>query len=417
MFRRASAPVQCRDTPDLTAYRVRMHTATLPAIARRCHADLAATAEAYTREVRLLPGYARVAVTDDELYRTAHTIMDLLLRLLAGEKVADELSAVSEGIGRRRARQGLALDSLLRAVRMDFRFLWGVLRGEATAAEVADLSDEVATIWDAVELHTSRIQAAYIDELSQMNRELEIERASLLRRLLMSETPDRAQLEHVSAAFHLPLEGPIRVIVVNPRHSGAFHRALKASALKVHGLAAEVHAVDGVEFAVIDDAALSPATRSALSALPGGLSPAGEGLESLAVLWRIARRLADHVPSETEAATLADQWEHLVHEGLGPAAALFRTEHLAELDALPPERRDPILAAVREYLRSGSVAESSRALYLHRNTMLKRLQRFTELTGLDPSVPHDAGTIRVLLAGRVSSSPDEPRRRTAPDRT
>jgi len=370
-----------------------MHTQTLPELARRCHAELTESAALYTQDVRLLPGYAQAAVTDDELYRTAWTTLDLLLRLLSGEEVADELGEVSDGIGRRRARQGLALDSLLRAVRMDFRFLWQALRGKAGPAELVALSDEVATIWDAVELHTSRLQAAYIEELSQMNRELEIERASLLRRMLMSETPDRAQLEHVASAFGLPIEGRLRVVVVNPRHSAAFHRALRPL-----GLPLDVHAVDGVEFAVVDEARYDSDALSRLERLPVGLSPAGNSLRSLAVLWRIARRLAEHVPSSTDAATIAGHWEHLVGEGIGESADLFRAERLADLDALTDERRGPIVDAVREYLRSGSVAESSRALFLHRNTMLKRLQRFAELTGLDPSIPHDAGTIRLLLA-------------------
>jgi hypothetical protein len=177
-----------------------MHTTALRDVADRCRGRLSKIAEEYAQEVRRLPGYAVATVTDDELSRTAREVLDLLMRMLAGDDVRGTLSAVSERVGRHRAQQGLALDSLLRAVRMDFRFLWEVLRDEADTDEVLALSEEVATVWEAVEVHTSHIQAAYIDELVSMNRQLELERASLLRRLLVGETSDPTQLAHLASS-------------------------------------------------------------------------------------------------------------------------------------------------------------------------------------------------------------------------
>ncbi|WP_026372863.1 hypothetical protein [Agrococcus lahaulensis] len=60
-----------------------MHTSVLAEIASRCHFDLDRTTEEYPRAVTLLPSYSVAAVADDELYRTAHDALDLLMRLRA----------------------------------------------------------------------------------------------------------------------------------------------------------------------------------------------------------------------------------------------------------------------------------------------------------------------------------------------
>ena len=55
-----------------------------------------------------------------------------------------------------------------------------------------------------------------------------------------------------------------------------------------------------------------------------------------------------------------------------------------------------MLGTLEEYLQTGSVSETSRRQYCHRNTVLNRLARVRELTGCDPTVPRDAA---LLCAG------------------
>ncbi|MFE5672628.1 PucR family transcriptional regulator [Agromyces sp. NPDC056523] len=374
-----------------------MHTTGLSEITRRCLADVDVIAAEYASEVRRLPGYPQAAVADEELYRTAHRTFDLMLRLIGGgEDVRAQLIAHSDGIGQRRARAGLALDSLLRAVRLDFRFIWETLRAHTAESELPTLTGEVVAIWDAVEVHTSHIQSSYIAELTQMNRELELERATLLRRLLVGEADDEAQLQHVASAFGLPIAGRFRVLVGSPRFARQFRRAV--TALKLDAI---VHSVDGTEVVIIQEHRLGPRGADTLRSVPAGVAPAVDGLVRVGAAWSTARRLAAHVPAEDVAATLDSHWEFLVDEGLGSAAPLFREDRLAELDAMPAPRRAQLVQAVAEYLRSGSVTATADALYLHRNTLLKRLQRFEEATGLDPTLPRDAGTIRVVLGGEL----------------
>ena len=53
------------------------------------------------------------------------------------------------------------------------------------------------------------------------------------------------------------------------------------------------------------------------------------------------------------------------------------------------------MEAVQTYLSTGSIAESAARLYCHRNTLMNRLRRFTELTGIDPTVPAQAARLVV----------------------
>lgn len=380
-----------------------MHTEVLSGIATRSLPELERIAAAYAHEARQLPGYSIAAVTDEELHRAASASLGMLLRLLSGQPLREQLAATSEAIGRRRARQGVALDSLLRAVRMDFTVLWGVLRAEATAAELVSLADGVPTIWEAVELHTSRLQSAYIDELALMNRELERERATLLRRLLLDGAVDQTQLEHVAAAFGLPVEGRFFVAVASSHHLALFRE--QAAALRPR---VDLHVVDGVDFVIVD--ALHPGREGEqIARLPAGISPVVDGIGQLAAAWQVARRLAEHVDEPGEPATVATHWPYLALEGLGEVRRTLLSGHVRALDALPPERAQPLLTAVREYMASGSINQSAGRLFLHRNTMLKRMQRFTELTGLDPSTPNDAATIRLLLASMEEATAARPR--------
>lgn len=71
---------------------------------------------------------------------------------------------------------------------------------------------------------------------------------------------------------------------------------------------------------------------------------------------------------------------------------------MAQLSSLPPRDQTLLTDTLRIYLDTGSVTETARRLYCHRNTVINRLARVTSSTGLDPAVPRDAGALRLLLA-------------------
>jgi hypothetical protein len=110
--------------------------------------------------------------------------------------------------------------------------------------------------------------------------------------------------------------------------------------------------------------------RAALAGVPCGVGPLAHGLANVPRSARIAGEIVDVSP---------------------------RADGPRELADVPPRERDRLLAAVRAYLVTGSVAQVAARLYCHRNTVLNRLRRFTELTGRDVTVPADAAVVLLAL--------------------
>lgn len=52
------------------------------------------------------------------------------------------------------------------------------------------------------------------------------------------------------------------------------------------------------------------------------------------------------------------------------------------------------------YLHTGSLLGTAATIYCHRNTVLNRLHRIEELTGLDITKPADAALAMVALAAQ-----------------
>lgn len=371
---------------------MQVHTSPwLDAAARRCLDDLDALAVDYRREVRGLPGYLSGTVGDEELDRTAQQVLDLMLRHLCGEPVAETLAGRSAAIGRRRAQQGLPLDSLLRAVRMDFRFLWGRLSG-ADEQPSADLTGEVLTLWDTVEFHSNHVQAAYTDELMRLRRESELEREYLLRQLLVTGIDDDRQRESTAARLGLDSATDLLLLVGHPEHGRRFREGVEALDASL-----AVHAIDGFELVIVDATRLDRLGWRRVHALPAGMTPRGAGPADLAPLWPVARRLA-LLAGRERAATVDEHWPLLLGDDLEPAVRALGAARLGPLSAVSRHGREALLRTVRHYLDSGSVSRTATALHCHRNTILKRLQRFRALTDLDATVPTQAALAHLLLA-------------------
>lgn len=356
-----------------------------------CLADLETIAAAYVRQVRTLTGYADSVVDDDDLHRTARTTLRLLFEVIQGQDRLAELQDYSERIGRRRARQQVPLESLLRAVRMDFPFIWEALSAR-TAGGAAAISESVVWVWRAVERHTTNVQTGYLDEMSTVNAELELERTFLLRQLLSEDAGD-PQLHHqAAAALGLPADGEYLVVVSADQHPNEFARLIRNCAPH-----AAILRLEGVEFTILTTDALTPADEQSLLAISAGVSTRANGLSEIAGMWHLACELATWA-EPGRAATLELHWDKIAAQRLGAIGTAFARQTLAALSSLPTRDRELLTDTLRIYLDTGSVAETARRLYCHRNTVVNRLARVSAGTGLDPAVPRDAGALRLLLA-------------------
>jgi len=69
---------------------------------------------------------------------------------------------------------------------------------------------------------------------------------------------------------------------------------------------------------------------------------------------------------------------------------------VAAIDELPQPDRDRLVDTVLQFCTNGSIKENAETLFCHRNTIVNRLLRFHDLTGLDVTIPVDAA--RALIA-------------------
>jgi len=103
--------------------------------------------DSFLHRVMADEAYSRSAITVDDLRTSSLRTFTALLESLAATNGHDaELERIAIDLGKRRAQQGIALDSLMKAVRLDFSVLWSALCEDSIQADprllVAVMVDE-----------------------------------------------------------------------------------------------------------------------------------------------------------------------------------------------------------------------------------------------------------------------------------
>ncbi|MGW5687862.1 PucR family transcriptional regulator [Nonomuraea sp. NPDC003754] len=367
----------------------------LRALVRDCLDDVDELVSRYIPNVATLDGYEGT-VSAEELRDTARACFELLLRLIGGLPVSDDLREVPARLGRHRAHQGVPLERLLQAVRMDFRVLWTAFLERISPADLPELTRSAVRVWNAVEFHTVNVHAAYLDEVAVLARRQERERTALVGRLLSSDGRDPQLVAQVATLLQVRATSGFAVAVA-PQEFQQDLRGAVASRLT----AGVTHLQDHNGFLVLI-AELPRAARAVpsrwLHDVPCALAPVAAGLSGVPDMVRVAEAIAATMDGgATGAVALGDAWMPVAAARLGPIAGLLADSVLSGLDPLPPYERDRLLETVTAYCRSGSIAATTRELYCHRNTVLNRLNRFAELTGYQPTSPVDAATVLFAL--------------------
>jgi hypothetical protein len=363
---------------------------------------------AYEAEI---PAYAEIS--DPALKEDVHSVSSALVRswlsvMSSGEQVSSEhLAPMLEG-ARRRAAQGIDLQSMLRAYRVGIRVMWSEItaspvwhgrRPDGAMAQVAtwalDFADKLSTA----------VAAAYLDETEQLAREREHRRSALLNAILAGPAGD-------------PIDRPSEL---DGRHCVAVVRTepgLSLLELEQTGQLLEEHA-DALLWTVRH--------RSVVAALPWR-----SDLDRYAVRKRLAR-LAQERPilavglggqadgvAETRVsyaeAAAALRIGPLVattpsavydHQDLAPLAALLEQPERARrfaLSTLEPlgdlARRPWLLPTLEAYLiHQGRLKEAAANLDVHVNTVKYRLKELRACAG--PAFADGDRAVSLLLALRA----------------
>lgn len=356
--------------------------------------DMDELIEGYLGQLRTIPGYGQVDIPSADLADTTRDALELILRKSSGLPLSARHEIVSEALGRRRAAQGVPLEVLLQAVRMVFRLLWTTLHERADDAQRAALDRSAVQLWEAIEFHTVRVHAGYLHEVSRMRRDRETERAVLLTRFLDAGRRNPALTAQLAAELGLEPEGPLLV--------GAAPLAAEAELRRLAGPTTQVHARND-SLLVLEPGGRAAFDWAERAGFPVGVGTAAPRLDAVPVAWRIAHELLMAAPPDASGPrTLIEDWPELVVRRLPELSQSVLGTVRQRLAPVSGESRERLLETVELYLRTGSLGGTAERLFVHRNTVLKRLARFAELTGLDPAQPWNAATIRLVLAERAS---------------
>ncbi|WP_406726930.1 helix-turn-helix domain-containing protein [Streptomyces sp. GD-15H] len=368
----------------------------LRTLVRDCLDDLDDLVGRYVPEVSALDDYEAV-VPPEELRDTARSCFELLLRLIGDLPVPEDLRGVPERLGRRRAHQGVPLERLLQAVRMDFRVLWTAFLERTRPEDLPQLTRGAVRVWEAVEFHTVHVHAAYLDQVAVLAREQERERTALMGRLLSSDGRDQQLVAQAATLLQVNTQSDFAVAVAPPESQQELRRAVIAR-LAGHSLHLQQQHGMLVLVARLPQGADAP-PPAWLDGVACAVGPVARGLARVPDTVRVTEAIAMTMDGGTAdgPVTLVDAWMSVAAARLGPIAGMLADSVLSGLDRLSPHERGRLLDTVVAYCESGSVAAVTRELYCHRNTVLNRLSRFTELTGLHPTRPTEAATILFAL--------------------
>jgi hypothetical protein len=347
------------------------------------------------------PLYAAAdAVSIDDLRASVRTNLERSMQALSGRiPEGGDWSDRAIETGRLRARQGMPLETVLRAYRLGGSVIWeGLVEAARQDPETFDpdrLLDAAAPIWQLIDGHSTMMSEAYrIEESRLRSRDLR-RRQALLEALVEGRGADPAFSRQAERTLGIPAEGPLLCVVALTDVTGSEPLKSPYEALGSRGIdsvwlvrpATEVGLVDLSE---VDGeqvvATLRPRARGRV-----GVAPVIPGFAEVSRAYRLAELAARTLPEDAEAVvTLEDRLpEALVANCLEVTPHLLR--HTVEpLLALPEAERRTLLATVEAVLEhDGSPSRAAEVLYCHRNTVTYRLQRITELTGRSLATPRD----------------------------
>ncbi|MGY0489853.1 PucR family transcriptional regulator [Streptomyces sp. WG-D5] len=343
-------------------------------------------------------------VPDAQFRDSAWQAFELLLRTVAHLPVPPQVAGVSQRVGEERARQGVPLDALLEAARLDFRVVWQALVNRAEPEDMADLAGSAYHVWEAVERHVTGIMTAYQRTVLEMGRREEDERRMWFARLLESEGRNPTVVRDAGLALGFADDGRFLCAASSAADGPGLRRA--AAALRAAGAAVQQQMVGGDAVLVVRLSGRT--TRSHVLELlhdsPCGIATPAAGLAAVPRATKLAIATAQVLPAQACAPRLLeDSWLDVLAHRAGDFGRELAADVLGALwgPGVPAAEAERLLETVRTHLAgSGSIADTAEALYCHRNTVQYRFNRFHELTGRDVRRPDDAALLAVALRVR-----------------
>lgn len=376
-----------------------VHADPLVRVASRVLEDLDAVAdrmlESYCAQV---PEYAAMPeeLLRSEVRPVSRKVVEAFFSaLVAGEEPDAGRLPELHSSGRRRLDMGVPLEPMLHVYRIAARTVWDAIVDAIGPGEERVLADLGASWMDYIDRASSAAAAAYLEASHDRIRHADARRSAIVQALLAAT--DVSEVTAVAAEHATSFSDTYAPVVVASASATTRPDRVVSSCPRgtLYGLRAG-HLLLLVP-AMVDPEVLVRAVGDDATIAYGHLAAPGQALreevQATDVLLRAALE-SDQVGAFGPRDLLPEQ---LVKSNVRIASELERSV----VSVLRKHDRSGALTeTLRAYLESGSVPDTARAVVVHPNTVVYRLRRVAELTGLDPRIPNQAA----ILVLAISSS-------------
>lgn len=358
------------------------------------------------------PSYSGGPVSREDLSYHMDRTMRLALTRLVGDDIPDSLRSAALEVGRIRAHQNVPLSSVLHAFRIDLKMLWEALIIEGRALGVDTRADFLERsslmVWEVIEANTEEVVEGY--QVAHGNRE-EM-RSAAFEQLLLDGDKNQSTVDDAARMLGLPATGRYLCLV------GAFPIPRPelvtecSDRLERNGITHYFNWFAQELRGIVYSAGHSPDLTSDLAPLDDHICAVldADGLASVPRSIRLAR-MAVHGRAEPGVLRVRDNWLPAVTAANAELSQALHEAVFRPLSRLTDHERSGILETVGDLMKhGGTIADIAGRTYRHRNTVRKRLQTFTELTGFDLSETTGLATTAIAFTVAAGDTSADKRR-------
>ncbi|MGV9797491.1 helix-turn-helix domain-containing protein [Mycobacterium sp. NPDC003449] len=329
--------------------------------------------------------------SEDDLLDAARQAFRYLLAALLERPMSAELAQFPAAVGALRATQGIALENLTAAVRTDFLVAWSALLKLAGDDDMTVLALHVDVLWKAVDDFAIAVQRGYVDQRLSMARTSILEQQHSLSELL-SEEPAPATVRRAAQILGLDEAATYWVIGVAGEEAG---RTVARRLLGRHLTPLEYVNRGVAIILVAADRRWSDDETVVADLLPGLCGAVAPRSVPLSEVHRAATTVRMLVDLDLEATTLRHSWAQLSITQLSEVIEDLRGYVLGPLHDV--HDCELIVRTIQVFADSGSVSDTASELYCHRNTVMNRIRRFEEATGISLRSPRSLAMVQLCL--------------------
>lgn len=385
------------------------------------HGRLEELVELFVARVQEIPEYADNRVSLAELRSTARETFRRLIDGLRDERFRrsnyhgsqDSLARFSSELGAKRARAGISPEALISAVRLDFSILWADLLQIADAEDAVLLTSHVDQVWRVVDEFATQTHSSYSSERVRMAQEESNIRREFIARLFSKSELSADTISQAAAALVTDPEARFSIVAASGDAASKLRTIATQGGWLQPSQRLYVHEFGGSTYVFwalprAYGAGSGGAARqdegpayipAAITGIPCGYVEGFSGLRALPSAARTAERLALLLqPADRGPLTAAAAWARLAKQQLQDAGLDLWADLESALSECRDGERERLTETVRNFLHTGNITTTAQELFCHRNTILNRLNRFQELTGIDLAVPAQAARLVVAWA-------------------